>query len=123
MCACACVCMCVCVCVCVCVYVCVWPRVYNKEGGRVSYSSIVQCNSCLLKVATFIIIFMSVQCTPINDMQCVCVHVSVLYMCVCVSVCVCMCVIPPITRDYTMITTQVKSYIHLLHTFIFSVLL
>ena len=27
-------------------YACICPRVYNKERGRVSYSTIVQCNSC-----------------------------------------------------------------------------
>ena len=36
------------------------PRVYNRNGGRVSYSIIVQCNSCWGRVMIFIMIFICV---------------------------------------------------------------
>ena len=36
-------------------------RIYNRKGGRVSYYTMVQCNSCRGKVMTFIIIFMCVE--------------------------------------------------------------
>ena len=37
------------------------PRVYNRKGERVSYSTMVQCNSCWGRVMTFIMIFMHVK--------------------------------------------------------------
>ena len=38
----------------------VWSRICNGKGGRVSYSTMVQCNSCWGRVMTIIIIFMCV---------------------------------------------------------------